>query len=120
MYISMYKGVVVSMPRYSRPKSTTGIYHVMLRGVNRMNIFYYKEDKLKFLDTLIRMKSNGEYILYGYCIMNNHVHLLIKEEEEPLSKTMKRIGVSYSLYYNKKNMRGWGGTCSKTDLEVSV
>lgn len=105
MYISMYKGVLVSMPRYSRPKSATGIYHVMLRGVNRMNIFYYKEDKLKFLDTLIRMKSNGEYILYGYCIMNNHVHLLIKEEEEPLSKTMKRIGVSYSLYYNKKYER---------------
>ena len=97
--------MLVSMPRYLRPKSATGIYHVMLRGVNRMNIFFYKEDKLKFLDTLIRMKSNGEYILYGYCIMDNHVHLLIKEEKEPLSQTMKRIGVSYSLYYNKKYER---------------
>ena len=70
-----------------------------------MNIFLNHDDKARFLQTLGRMKSEEEYILYGYCIMNNHVHLLIKEEKDPISRSMKRIGVSYSYYFNKRYER---------------
>ena len=90
------------MPRYPRALSESGIYHVMIRGVNKMPIFLDQDDNTRFLDTLIRMKSEGEYTLYAYCLMKNHAHLLIKEEGDPLSRTMKRIGVSYSYYFNKK------------------
>lgn len=74
----------------------------MVRGVNRMHIFLDNDDKVRFLQTLARMKSEEEYTLYGYCIMDNHAHLLIKEEKDSISRTMKRIGVSYSYYFNKK------------------
>lgn len=90
------------MPRYSRRLSQSGIYHVMVRGINKMPIFLDKYDYEKFIGTLVRMKAEGEYRLYAYCLMKNHVHLLIKEEGEPLSRTMKRIGVSYSYYFNKR------------------
>lgn len=40
--------------------------------------------------------------IYGWCLMSNHVHLLIREGNEELSTTMKRIGVSFVLYYNWK------------------
>ncbi len=91
------------MPRYPRALSESGIYHVMIRGVNKMPIFLDKDDNTRFLDTLTKMKSQGEYTLYAYCLMKNHAHLLIKEEGDSLSRTMKRIGgVSYSYYFNKK------------------
>ena len=67
-----------------------------------MPIFIDGDDNSRFLDTLIKMKSQGEYTLYAYCLMKNHAHLLIKEEGDSLSRTMKRIGVSYSYYFNKK------------------
>lgn len=90
------------MPRYARDLSESGIYHVMIRGINKMSIFSDQDDNTRFLDTLVRMKDKGEYTLYAYCLMKNHAHLLIKEEGDPLSRTMKRIGVSYSSYFNKK------------------
>ena len=93
------------MPRYPRVLSESGIYHVMIRGVNKMPIFLDQDDNTRFLDTLIRMKSEEEYTLYAYCLMKNHAHLLIKEETDSLSRSMKRIGVSYSQYFNKKYNR---------------
>lgn len=93
------------MPRLPRAMASTGIYHVMLRGINKMNIFLDRYDKLKFLQILGDVNLQGEFTLYGYCIMDNHVHLLIKEEKDPISRTMKRICISYSYYFNKRYER---------------
>lgn len=93
------------MPRYPRTLGNTGIYHAMVRGIGKMDIFLSDSDKMKFLEILVRMKSQGEYTLYGYCLMDNHVHLLIKEGIDPLHRSMKRIGISYSYYFNKKYKR---------------
>lgn len=93
------------MPRRPRDISNTGIYHVMIRGVNKMDLFQDKYDKQKFLEVLSRMKKLNEFSLYAYCLMDNHVHLLIKEELESISESMKRICVSYSYYFNKKYSR---------------
>ncbi|WP_245989507.1 transposase [Ureibacillus thermophilus] len=82
--------------------SKTGIYHVMLRGANRQEIFHDDEDRLKFLEILTKYKKKVEMKVYAWCLMNNHVHLLIREGNERLSVTMKRIGVSYVQYYHWK------------------
>ncbi len=97
--------VVSEMPRFARLVSSTGIYHIMQRGINKTNLFLDQEDKQKYLDTLLRMKEKGEYTVYAYCLMDNHVHILIKEDKEPLSVAIKRIGVSYSYYFNRKYNR---------------
>lgn len=47
-------------------------------------------------------KKKSKYEMYAWCLMNNHVHLLLKEGIEPISTTMKRIGVSFVWYYNGK------------------
>lgn len=96
------EGVVAELPREARRKSTTGIYHVMLRGANRQEIFHDDEDDMKFLDILKKYKRISKFILYAWCLMGNHVHLLLKEGEEELATTMKRIGVSYATFYNWK------------------
>jgi len=93
------------LPRYARKVSESNIYHIMIRGNERKNIFNDFDDKLRFIDTLKRMKEKNEYELYTYCLMDNHVHLLMKELKDPIHRSMKRIQVSYSYYFNKKYQR---------------
>ncbi|TWH46240.1 transposase [Sporomusa sp. KB1] len=90
------------MARQARLKSKSGIYHIILRGINRQVIFEDDEDKLKFLECLCYYRNVCDYTVYGYCLMDNHVHLLIKESEEEIASIMKRIGVCYVSWYNRK------------------
>ncbi|MFD1849541.1 REP-associated tyrosine transposase [Oceanobacillus bengalensis] len=90
------------MPRQARVKSRSGVYHVMLRGANKQEIFHDDEDCIRFLDTIERYKIKSQMQVFAWCLMNNHVHLLLKEGNEDISITMKRIGVSFVSYYNQK------------------
>ena len=93
------------MPRQARKKSSSGIYHVMLRGINKQQIFEDEEDCEKFLWVLKETKAVSEYKLFAYCLMGNHIHLLIKEEKEPLEQIFKRIGGKFVYWYNIKYQR---------------
>lgn len=90
------------MPRRPREKSETGIYHIILRGSNKLEIFHDDEDSMRFLDILEKYKKKSGMEIYGWCLMGNHIHLLLGEGTEELSVTMKRIGVSFVWYYNSK------------------
>jgi putative transposase len=93
------------MPRIAREKSKSGIYHIMIRGINQQTIFEDSEDKKRFLETLAKFKEVSNFQLYGYCLMSNHVHLLLRECREQLSLCMKRISSSYVYWYNHKYSR---------------
>lgn len=93
------------MPRQARKKSESGIYHVMLRGINRQQIFEDDEDFEKYLQVLKDCKEISEYQVFAYCLMGNHIHLLIKEGKEPLEQIFKRIGARYVYWYNVKYRR---------------
>jgi len=58
----------------------------MLRGNERKDIFIDEEDKGKFIKTVNQKKANEAFKLYAYCIVNNHLHLVIKEQKEQRSK----------------------------------
>ncbi|MBM7614672.1 REP-associated tyrosine transposase [Alkaliphilus hydrothermalis] len=93
------------MPRKARVYGNTGIYHVIMRGNERKLIFHDDEDRERFLMIMEQKKKFKEFKLYAYCLMDNHIHLLIKEEEDNISRIMKRINTSYATYYNKKYER---------------
>lgn len=93
------------MARQRRKESYSNIYHVMLRGVNRQQIFYDEEDNLKFVYLLKRYKISSGFTLYAYCLMGNHVHLLLRVNEEPLDQVVKRIGCAFAHWYNEKYER---------------
>ena len=90
------------MPRQARKRSSSGIYHIMLRGINRQIIFEDREDYQRFFDTLKKYKAVSGYTIYAYCLMSNHVHILLKAGHEDLDLIIKRIAGSYVYWYNWK------------------
>ncbi len=93
------------MPRAARRKSEIKMYHIMLRGINQQNVFEDDEDYQKFLQVLIECKAISKFKLYAYCLMGNHIHLLIQETDEPIELIVKRIAVRYVYWYNIKYNR---------------
>ncbi len=69
------------MTRTARATGDSGINHVMLRGINRQRIFEDDEDRDRFLEILKKSKEKDGFDLLAWCLMPNHVHLLIHENE---------------------------------------
>ena len=84
------------MPRSSRIMSNTGIYHTLLRGINQQRIFEEESDYKYFLAKLVQIKKETGILLFGYCIMSNHVHLLLKESETRVVYLFRRLGLAIS------------------------
>lgn len=93
------------MPRQARKKSESGIYHIMLRGINKQQTFEDDEDCQKYLQILKECKAVSEFKLFAYCLMGNHIHLLIQLGKEPIDLIFKRIGSRYVYWYNLKYRR---------------
>ena len=93
------------MSRTARAVGNSGIYHVMLRGINRQRIFEDDEDRDRFLEILKKSKEKDGFDLIAWCLMPNHVHLLIHENEVKLETIFRRIGASYVYWYNGKYER---------------
>ena len=96
---------VISMPRIARKKSISNIYHVMIRGINRQNIFEEDEDRLCFMKILDRCKEISGFRLYAFALMSNHIHLLIEPSGEALNIAFTRIETRYAMWFNRKYER---------------
>ena len=93
------------MPRTAREKSSLCIYHVILRSVNKQIIFEDNYDYLQFINILKHYKSSCAFKLYAYCLMDNHIHLLLENTTIDLDKIMKKIEVKFVRWYNQKYQR---------------
>ena len=93
------------MPRGKRTISSTGIYHVIIRGINQQRIFEQAEDYEQFLYFLYAVKKQSGFTLFSYCLMGNHAHLLLKEGAEPLAQIFRRLGTRYAQWFNIKYER---------------
>jgi putative transposase len=90
------------MPRRARQLAESGIYHVMLRGVNRDAIFLDDEDCTRFLHALGQAKDASGCSVLAYCLMTNHAHLVLRTGEEAIGAVIKRLGVRYAGWFNRK------------------
>ena len=93
------------MPRQARALSEFGYMHLIVRGIGRQIIFEEAEDYQRFLTTLERFCGETEVKLSAYCLMENHVHLLVSDPKGNVPLLMKKLGVSYSRYFNGKYKR---------------
>ena len=89
------------MPHAQRKKSETGFYHVVLKGDGSQVIFESDADRRRFIAELEGALENHDVDVHAYCLMSNHVHLLVEDREGVLSQFMKRLGERYAMYFRK-------------------
>ena len=90
------------MPRGARQQSESMIYHVMVRGINQVQLFYDDEDRAAFVERLRRYRDECGFRLLAWCLMGNHVHLLVEIGNVDLPTIMKKLLLSYAYWYNIK------------------
>ncbi len=93
------------MPRKPRITSSTGIYHIILRSVNQHIIFEEDSDYRKFLFILSECVKKYDIQIYAYCLMDNHIHLLIHSSPDDLSGFFQSLGTKFVRWYNNKYAR---------------
>ena len=86
--------------RTARICGESGIYHVVSRGVGQQIIFETDADKRRYLTTLQSLMDGSSGSLLAWCLMENHVHLLVSQPLDDLSSTMRRLNSGYALYFN--------------------
>lgn len=98
------------MPRHARLVIPHGPHHVIQRGHNRQDVFTQPQDYAYYLDSLQTWKAHFGVKVYAYCLMTNHVHLLIDPGAEPqaLGQLMKRVAARQTRYVNR--LQGRSGT----------
>ncbi len=91
------------MPRIARIYLDEGVFHILTRGNNKQAIFHDKSDFDYYKDVLRKIREDQPFRLYHWCLMSNHVHLIIEANPETdLSRMMKRLNLSYYAYYKRK------------------
>lgn len=93
------------MPRAARKKSESGYYHLIMRGVSRQVIFEDRTDYIHFLNLLKRFGIETKVRICAFCLMVNHVHLLVCDRDGHLSLFMQKLGTAYSWYFNHRYER---------------
>ena len=100
------------MPRPLRPIDDHLVYHVINRGNNRAPVFHDDEDYAAFLRAIGDLKQRRPFAFYGYCLMPNHVHLLLRPLETLISRIMQSLLVSHTQRYHRCHHSGghvWQG-----------
>jgi putative transposase len=93
------------MARKARLKADNAIYHIVCKSITEVTLFRDTEDKDKYLSLIKKYKKLYKIKIYGYCLMDNHSHLLIDANGADISKVMHGINFSYATYFNKKHKR---------------
>jgi len=93
------------MPRKPRIHVPGGFYHVMLRGNGGQKIFLDPEDGRIFLDILADAARRYGLRVHAWCLMPNHLHLLLQVGAEPLSRAMQSIGQRYTARIHGRERR---------------
>ena len=92
------------MPRKDRSETVYdgSVHHVVQRGINKSSIFKKNEDYACFKEIVKRYLAGREVNIYNYCLMPNHIHMLIYVRQSPqLSKFMQAVSLAYGAYYRK-------------------
>lgn len=93
------------MARKPRIEYPGAFFHIIARGNNREDIFRDNEDRQHYLEHLSSYINMGKVTLYAFCLMTNHIHLLVEMGEVPISRVLQRLHTWYTRYYNQKYNR---------------
>ena len=93
------------MPRAPRAIAESGFYHVILRGNGKQIIFEDDADRRAFLVLLAKRAGDAGINVLAWCLMDNHVHLVLDDPTQVLSEMMQRLSGDYAQRFNRKSGR---------------
>jgi REP element-mobilizing transposase RayT len=93
------------MPRKPRIHMPGGLYHVILRGNARQDIFFTEADRLMFYSLLEEGVLRFDYRVHAFCLMSNHVHLAMQMGAQPLSKGLQNLAFRFTRHINRTQNR---------------
>jgi REP-associated tyrosine transposase len=93
------------MPRQARLDVPGALHHIMVRGIDKTNIFRDDEDKALFLERLGQTVTEGKCTVYAWVLMDNHIHILFKSGQAGISTVMRKLLTWYAQYYNRRHKR---------------
>jgi putative transposase len=110
------------MGRLPRATDDGLVYHAMNRGNNRADVFAGDGDHEAFLESLRVAQGRYPFALFGYCLMSNHFHLLIKPDSgESISRILQSLSVAHTWRYHKRHRTSghvWQGASRGSDLVI--
>ena len=93
------------MPRSARIDIPNILQHVIVRGIEKRDIFSDDEDRHSFVERLSNLLVSTETDCFAWALLDNHVHLLLRPRQIPLSKFMKRLLTGYAVTFNLRHRR---------------
>jgi putative transposase len=93
------------MPRKSRIDAPGALHHIMVRGIERKNIFDDQKDYSTFMDRLGDLLIETKTPCYAWALIPNHFHLLLRTGGVPISVLMKRLLTGYAVNFNRRHNR---------------
>lgn len=91
------------MPGKIRVDYEGAIHHVICRGNNGAYIFQRNRDKDKYLELMVKYADKFDIKLLAYCIMDNHVHLMVQSGDKHIGLFMHGLQLAYSKWYHRCN-----------------
>ena len=93
------------MPRKARIDAPGALHHIIVRGIERRNIFDDDVDKNNFLDRLGKVLSETDTKCFSWALIPNHFHLLLRTGACPLSTVMRKLLTGHAMNYNRRHRR---------------
>lgn len=93
------------MPRMIRKVNRANYNHILLRGITEVTLFSDDEDRMRFLNQLKECALEYGIELHAYCLMEDHIHLLICAHNDCMSYFVQKLASRYVSYYNYKYSR---------------
>ncbi len=93
------------MARQKRLNLPGAVYHLITRGLNGAAIFKDNQDHKEFIRRLAESLGNTRCLCYAWVLMKNHIHLLVRASEEPLSEFARKLLTGYAIYFNRRHKR---------------
>lgn len=93
------------MARKQRIHFPGALYHVILRGNTQQDVFFEDCDRYRFFLLLQEGSEKFGYRIHAYCLMTNHIHLVVQVGETPLSRIMQSLSLRYTTWINRRMNR---------------
>ena len=93
------------MPRKARIDAPGALHHIIVRGIEKRQIFKDDKDRHQFIKRLDDVLTETETPVYAWALMPNHAHFLLKTGLTPIATIMRRLLTGYAGYFNRRHRR---------------